>query len=217
MAQQAKQANSSLAHKVLTVVGIVLCVILVPVLAINVTLIVKGFTNSDEVPAVGGTFPLIVLTDSMTPEIQSGDLIICHTVDSADVKVGDVISFYDPDGNGQSVVTHRVVEVSTGADGAPEWTTKGDANNTNDQAKVPASKLVGAYQWRIPGLGNVAMFMQTTQGLIVCVVLPIVLLIGYDVLRRRRYEKQRQSDTDALMGELEQLRAEKQQREQNDR
>lgn len=217
MTQQAKQENTSIAHKVLTVVGIVLCVILVPVLLINVTLIVKGFSNSDEVPAIGGTFPMIVLTDSMSPEIQSGDLIICHTVDAASVQAGDIISFYDPEGNGQSVVTHRVVEVSAAADGTPQWTTKGDANNANDQAIVPASKLVGAYQARIPGLGNVAMFMQTTQGLIVCVLLPIILLIAYDVLRRRRYEKQRQSDTDALMGELEQLRAEKQQREQNGR
>ena len=217
MTQQVKQANTSIAHKVLTVVGIVLCVILVPVLLINVTLIVKGFSNSDEVPAIGGTFPMIVLTDSMSPEIQSGDLIICHTVDAASVQAGDIISFYDPEGNGQSVVTHRVVEVFTAADGTPQWTTKGDANNANDQAIVPASKLVGAYQARIPGLGNVAMFMQTTQGLIVCVVLPIILLIVYDVLRRRSYEKQRQNDTAALMGELEQLRAEKQQREQNGR
>ena len=51
------------------------------------------------------------------------------------------------------------------------------------------------------------MFMQSTAGLIICVVLPIILLIGYDVIRRRIYEKNKQSDTDALMAELEALRA----------
>ena len=39
----------------------------------------------------GGYCPLIVLTDSMDPEIKSGDLIICQTIDAKDVKVGDVI------------------------------------------------------------------------------------------------------------------------------
>ena len=53
------------------------------------------------------------------------------------------------------------------------------------------------------------MFMQTTTGLIVCVVLPIVLLVAYDVIRRSIYEKNKKADTDALLAELEALRAEK--------
>ena len=74
---------------------------------------------------------------------------------------------------------------------------------------VPGDSLVGVYRKRIPGAGNVAMFMQTSTGLIVCVVIPIILLVAYDVIRRRMYEKNRQDDTDALMAELEALRAEK--------
>ena len=53
------------------------------------------------------------------------------------------------------------------------------------------------------------MFMQTTTGLIICVVLPIILLVAYDVIRRRIYEKNKKADTDALLAELEALRAEK--------
>ena len=56
------------------------------------------------------------------------------------------------------------------------------------------------------------MFMQTTAGLIVCVVLPIILLVGYDIIRRRVYEKKNRSDTDALLAELEALKAEKAER-----
>ena len=74
---------------------------------------------------------------------------------------------------------------------------------------VPADKLVGVYKSRIPKLGNVVMFMQTTAGLIVCVVCPILLLVLWDIFRRRSYEKNRQDDTDALMRELEELRAQK--------
>lgn len=194
-------------RKITTIIGIVLCAILLPILVVNLTLIVKSYVNADEVPSIGGKSPLIVLTDSMLPEISSGDLIISQKIDPADVKVGDVISFFDPAGSGTSVVTHRVLEVIT-EDGTIQWKTKGDNNNAEDKALVPAENLVGIWTGtRIAGAGNVAMFLQTTPGLIVCVVCPLALLIGYDVLRRRKYDKAKQQDTDALLAELEALRA----------
>ena len=200
--------KTSVAHKVLTVIGTILCIILIPILAVNLTLIVKSYTNTEEVPDIGGYLPMIVLTDSMYPEIESGDLIICHTIKAEDVKVEDVISFFDPAGNGTSIVTHRVIEIVE-EDGEIKFRTKGDFNNTEDKDLVPAENLVGIYQSRIAGAGKIAMFMQSTAGLIICVVLPIVLLVGYDIIRRRIYEKNKQSDTDALLAELEALKAEK--------
>lgn len=194
-------------QKLLTIIGAVLCVILIPILIVNLTLIVKSYVNTDEVPKIGGVCPLIVLTDSMLPEISSGDLIICKDIDPNEVKVGDVISFFDPAGNGSSVVTHRVIEIVE-EDGQTKWRTKGDNNNTEDKVLVPFENLVGIWGGtRIGGAGSVAMFLQTTPGLIVCVGCPLVLLVGYDVLRRRKYDKAKQQDTDALLAELEALRA----------
>ena len=203
MSQQ-KQKSTTM-HKVLTIIGTVLCVILIPILVINCILIVKSFTSED-VPNVAGTLPLIVLTDSMYPVIESGDLIICRTEEPENIQVGDVIAFFDPAGNGSSIVTHRVVEV-TEQDGKIAWRTKGDNNNTEDRLLVPADKLVAVYHdTRLAGFGNVALFMQTTPGLIVWVVLPILLLVGYDMIRRRMYEKSNKKDTDQLLAELEELR-----------
>ena len=204
--------KTSATQKVLTIIGTVLCIILIPILLINLTLIAKSYIHADEVPSVGGKFPMIVLTDSMYPVIESGDLIICNTANAEEIAEGDIISFYDPMGNGTSVVTHRVLEIVK-EDGEISFRTKGDNNNAEDQVLVPADRLIGIYQTRIPKVGNVAMFMQTTTGLIVCVVLPIVLLVGYDVLRRRKYEKAQKQDTDALLKELEALRAMKAEKE----
>lgn len=195
-------------NKIMTIIGSILCVILVPILIVNCTLIAKSVLNKDEVPSVGGYMPLIVLTDSMYPTIESGDLIICHTEDAKNIKEGDIISFFDPDGNGTSIVTHRVLEVTT-QDGQIAFKTKGDGNNVEDQMLVPADKLVSVYQMRIAGAGNVAMFMQTTPGLVCCVGLPLALILGYDFLRRSKYEKEQKKDTDALLAELERLKAEK--------
>lgn len=204
--------KTSTIHKILTIIGTILCIILIPILIINITLIAKSFINKDEVPSIGGTLPLIVLTDSMYPEIKSGDLIICNTAEAKDIKVNDVISFFDPAGNGTSIVTHRVIEIVE-ENGEIFFRTRGDNNNTEDKKLVPAENLVGVYKTRIAGAGHIAMFMQSTAGLIICVVLPIILLVGYDIIRRRIYEKNNKQDTDALLAELEALRAEKAEKE----
>lgn len=202
------KAPTSVGHKIGIVIGTALCIFLVPILVINITLIIRSFTNPDKVPSVGQFFPLIVLTDSMFPEIESGDLIICRTEEPENIQVGDAIAFYDPAGNGTSIVTHSVVEVRQ-ENGQLSWITRGIANNADDAMPVPAENLAGVYTRRIPSLGNAVMFVQSTAGLIVCVICPILLLIMWDILRRRKYEKSRQADTEALLRELEELRAQK--------
>ena len=195
-------------QKILNIVGIALCAILVPILIINCVLIVKGLTNKDEVPGIFGRTPLIVLTDSMYPEIKSGDIIICKDIDPADVKKGDVISFFDPEGNGTAVVTHRVIDVITNDEGALFFRTQGDNNNAEDKASVPAENLVGIWtETRFAGLGHVALFMQSTWGLIVCIFVPLAAFVAYEVLRRRKQDTKQQSDIDALMAELAALKA----------
>lgn len=201
-----KKDKELVTNKIKTIVGTILCIILTPILFINITLIVKSYTNTDEVPNFAGTMPLIVLTDSMKPEIDSGDLAICHTIEAENVKEGDIISFFDPDGNGMSIVTHRVIEVIN-KDGELSFKTRGDANNADDKSLVPADALVGVYDFRIPGAGNIALFMQTTTGFVVCVFLPIVLLVGYDAIQRKKNEKDNKKDMEALLAELEELKA----------
>lgn len=202
--------KSTLGHRILTGVGIALCVVLVPMLIINCTLLIKGWTNKDEVPTLFGYAPMIVLTDSMVGDkedsFNGGDLIFVKTVKAEEVKKGDVISFFDPAGNGTSITSHRVVDIINEG-GKISFKTKGDNNNTEDKLPVPAENLAGVYTgFKIAGAGRVAMFMQTPWGLIVCVVVPILLLIGWDAVRRARYNKQHEEDKDALLAELEELR-----------
>lgn len=208
-----KQKDNAVAlHKVLTIVGTVLCVILLPILIINCILIVKSL-SSDEVPSVASTLPLVVLTDSMSPVIESGDLIICRAGVPENIQAGDVIAFFDPAGKDSSIVTHRVVEV-TEQDGEIAWRTKGDNNNTEDRLLVPADQLVAVYSGiRLAGVGKAVLFMQTIPGLIVSVVLPVLILVGYDMIRRKVYENNSKRDADALLAELEELRRLKEEKE----
>lgn len=203
-----KNKGNSLVNHCLTVLGIAMCIVLVPILIINCCLIARSYI-SGEVPNLGGRVPLIVLTNSMYPEIVAGDMIICQQTDADDIQVGDVISYFDPAGNGSTIVTHRVTGI-TEDNGQIAWITKGDNNNSEDRLAVPADLLVAEWHGdRIPNLGRVAIFMQSTPGLIFCVIVPIVLFIAYDMIRRKLYESRHKTDVDALRRELEELKAQK--------
>lgn len=198
------KGKSSLLQKIVGAVGIVLCVVFVPLLLINVTLIVKSYTNPNEVPDFLGYKPFIVLSGSMEPNIMTGDMVFVKETDPDSLKVGDVIAYK----SGSAVVTHRIMEV-TSENGETRYITQGDANNAPDQTAVKPADVEGLYQRRVAGAGNLAMFMQTTTGMILFVVCPLVLFVLWDVLRRQLESRKEVSRTKELEMELERLRAEK--------
>lgn len=213
-------------QKIFTILGIVFCALLLPLLIMNVVMIINSYANKDEAPSIGKYVPFIVQSGSMSGVIEGGDIIITKKIEAKDVEVGQIITFYDPKGNGTSVVTHRVFKIET-KDGKLVFTTVGDVvlNENIEQYGsveaipqeifnsiveiVPEDKVISEYAFRIPLLGSVSLFMSTIPGFIVCVLLPLLLLIGYDIIRRKINDKANQQDTSALLAELEALRAEK--------
>lgn len=209
---EAKTNNAdeiSTSQKVVNIVAIVLCVILIPILVMNCILIVKGLISPNEVPSIFGRIPLIVLTESMDPEIKSGDLIICDEVDPKELNEGDVISFFDPDGNGSTIVTHRIIGVITDTKtGELSFRTKGDNNNIEDRLSVPDENIVGIWsEIRFWQLGSVLLFTQSPIGIILCIFLPVAAFAAYEIIKRRKQDKEKQSDIDKLKAELEAMKA----------
>ena len=204
MDNNAKKANTP---KVLTIIGIVLCVIFGFMLICNITIIVKGTLFPERPPKVLGITPLVVLSGSMSGDapdhIEAGDLIFVTPVEAKDLKVGDVITYME----GSTVVTHRIIEITTGEDGKLLFTTKGDANNTADKDPVHEDDLVGIYKSRIPMAGDLAIFMQTPLGMIIFIGVPLVAFLGYDMIRRQKHAAKDQQKTAELEAELERLRA----------
>ena len=158
--------------KALNIAAIVLCVILLPILVFNCILLVKGMINADEVPSVGKYIPLIVESDSMEDTIMVGDLIFIKKVDVNDLDVDDVITFYNPLGDGTSLVTHRIIEVINDENGLA-FLTQGDNNDIDDKNPIPASEVIGVWtETRIPVIGSIMLFMQKPLGLIICIFIP---------------------------------------------
>ena len=200
------------AHKALSVVGVVLCVIFGFMLICNLTIIIKGAIFPEKPPSVLGVTPMVVQSGSMSGSaeghIEVGDLIFVGKADPAQLKEGDVIAFMQ----GSIVMTHRIVEIQTDESGQRDFITKGDANNAEDQAPVTEERLVGIYQSRIPKVGNVVMFFQTPLGMLLCIGVPLLAFIIYDVIRRQKTAVTEKNRTAELEAELDRLR---QQQESN--
>ena len=165
----------------------------------------KGIANKNEVPSIGGNTPLIVLTGSMDPTIKAGDLIVTKKIAAKDVKVDDVISFFDPEGNGSSIVTHRVIGIEIDeTSGEIFFRTQGDNNDIADMTPVPERNLVGRWEGtRFWGLGYVVLFTQSTVGIIVIIAVIVVGIFVYMMIRKRIQDK----ETDSLKAELAALKA----------
>lgn len=188
------------------IIGNILCVILIPIVVINLILIAGSYIHPEAMPGIFGIKPAIVLSGSMEPAIQTGDLIFIHKADVSGIKEGDVICYL----SSGKAVTHRVMAVTAGEDGKPRYVTKGDANNAEDQLAVSADQIEGIWRGgRIRGLGDGILFMQTTTGMILFIICPLLLFVLWDLLRLRRMDQKETARTAELEAELEALKQEK--------
>lgn len=137
-----------------------------------------------------------VLSGSMEPTYHTGSLIYVKSVDSAELQVGDAITFMlDED----TVATHRIIEILPDEADASvlRFRTQGDANDVPDGAPVHYKNVIGKPVFTIPWLGYVADYIQHPPGMYVAISAGAILLIlvflpdlfGKDDKKRGRYER----------------------------
>ncbi len=131
---------------------------------------------------------LTVLSGSMVPQMQVGDLVIDESVKATEVRAGQVITFRDPEG-GRRLITHRVRSV-TPAGEFIDIVTKGDNNNAVESWQMPADGEVGRVVARVPKLGRVLGMANGKTGRLL-LMLAILGWAAYEAMdwrgpRRRR-------------------------------
>jgi len=133
-------------------------------------------------PHVFGYRTMTMLTSSMAPHIEPGDITIVTPIGVSEVTEGMVISYHIPVGD-HSVVTHRVVSVESGPAGTVTVQTKGDANEAVDPW---TAQLQGntAYQVRavIPEAGHLIQALRTPTIAPVLLYGAPTLLVGWLLL-----------------------------------
>lgn len=191
--------TASTLEKVLT---FLLCLILIPVILINTTMIVKSYLQPEKIPSVFGFSPVVVLSGSMYPAFDTNSLIFIKNVDTDTLVQGDIICYLE---NGTTAVTHRIHEILE-EDGAVTYITKGDANNTPDRMSVSPSQVQGKYIGHVEGVGGTVMFMQSPTGMILFIALPMAVYFAVDIFLTQKEKKGEKKRTEELEAELAELR-----------
>lgn len=171
--------------KIKKIISIIVLILLLPVLIVNSVILINSYTKPDEIPSFMGWKPFIVLSGSMETEIKTGDIVVVKEVPIEDIKLNDIIAFKE-DG---IVITHRIVEIKDES-GLRKYITKGDNNNVQDSGFVLNEQIEGVYQFRIEGLGNLAMFIQTPIGMLVCLSIPLGILLLIQMSDNKKIQKE---------------------------
>lgn len=101
--------------------------------------------------AVGGQ-SLSVLSGSMAPNVNTGDMVAIVPIDATDVEVGHIVAFNDPNGSGK-LYQHRVQAI-TEDNGQMIVVTKGDANTSGEEWQTPVDSEVGRVVLVVPVVGK---------------------------------------------------------------
>ena len=168
-------------------------------------------TKPGKAPSVLGYTVLRVTTGSMAPTYGVDTLIVVKKTAPAEIREGDVISFYslDPALDG-AVNTHRVVSVEKEGDGYI-YQTKGDANNVADAYDVQS--LVGKVIWSSLILGKISRLAANPLIFIPVILLPLSVILLTNLIHTVRLAQKitREEEEAAVREAVEELRKRKNQ------
>lgn len=189
-------------------VALAVCMMIFTVVSVNT------FDRSDR--SLFGLKMFIVLSDSMSKtDFDAGDLVLVKEVDPKDLKEGDIIAYTSQNtSNYGETVTHKIRRLTTDAGGAPGFITYGTTTDTDDETVVTYPYVLGKYKSHIPKVGKFFMFLKTTPGYIVCILIPFLVLIliqGLNCIRLfRRYKYEQEQEMKEEREKIAEERAENQ-------
>ena len=158
--------------KVLKIIGqFILCLILIFFILLNI------FSMNNK--SLFGFRIYRVISDSMQPALQIGDVIIVKK--STNYAERDIITY----SNGLTTITHRIIAINN-----DEVITKGDANEVDDKP-INKEQIVGKFFFRISNFSLFSIILSKNVIYLIMIfllVLIFLLVIGDRIIKNLRYQ-----------------------------
>lgn len=123
-----------------------------------------------------------VVTGSMEPKYNVGDVLIAKEKDASEIKIGDAISYLGTKGNIKGkVVTHEVVDITVDENGEYLFHSKGIVNLVEDPV-VHESQLYGVVIYKSRILSFIYSVISTDIGMFLFIVVPILYIVISEVV-----------------------------------
>ena len=98
---------------------------------------------------------VVIATESMTGELNRGDVAVYERYDGQEIKLNQVLVF-DKDG---TLTVHRVVKIEL-INGQYRYTTKGDFNDSVDSGFITVKDIQGIVQFKIAYFGYPTLWLR---------------------------------------------------------
>lgn len=162
---------------------------------------VAGLLVGSMLPIPGNIELKIVKSGSMEPSIPTGSLVVVKP--QGFYAVNDVITF-GADTKTEIPTTHRILAIE-GEGASTMYTTKGDANEEEDQNKVARKEVIGKVIFHAPYVGFILDFARQPLGFALLIGIPAGLIILEEVLTilkelRAALRRRRGEDDDGQKG-----------------
>lgn len=119
----------------------------------------------------------VVLSGSMSPMLEPGDIVYAREVPVNTLSAGDVLMFQTPKEYGNVTVTHRIASVEMNETGAVLVKSKGDANDEIDPwlAQMPGD-TAWVVQHHVPKVGYLVHWAKSWSATIIALMVAAPML-----------------------------------------
>ena len=167
-----KSGKTKRNKKIKKVISIIEYIVIFLVIFVNGILIFKSAQNPNKTPALFGKKAFVIISGSMIPKINIGDVVILN--DTNDVHVGDIIGFR----RNSTAVVHRIIKEML-VDEKVMYQTKGDNNDIPDIDLVDNSTIEGVLIAKIPFIGKILIWLYNNLAIVIVVIIVILILKYY--------------------------------------
>lgn len=131
-------------------------------------------------PSIFGFRTFSIITSSMSPKLEIGDVILVKEQNINSYKVGDIITFKGMSGElSGKIVTHEIVGITKEA-GRKIFYTKGIKNISNDPA-VYEEQVLGKYIYKFKIFSFIERIMSNKIGFVLIIIIPLGFIYYYEI------------------------------------
>ena len=162
-------------NKALKIIGNIIYYILLALVILILAVVILQRVSKNNA-SIGGIRIFNIVTESMFPEYQIGDVLISKKIEPSKIKVGDDLVYLGTEqGFAGRVVTHRVVDIEE-SDGKYRFHTKGLANEVEDPG-VQENQIYGIVIYKTYILSFITKIINNIYGFYFLIFIPLTILI----------------------------------------
>lgn len=151
-------------------------------IVVSVLFVVILQRASNNAIALGGVRVFNIISESMIPKYNIGDVLVVKSIEPQNIKVGDDIAYIGQESTfNQKIVTHQVIKIDY-ENGEYIFHTKGIANILEDPL-VHQNQVFGKVVYKIWILSFISKILSNVYVVFFGIFVPIVVLIFWTILK----------------------------------